>query len=151
MAEFVISEKEEQKNIPELAEEACRKLHEEMKPMDVKFSSSYEPATSTITIIAQALDNEKINNEFLRLFYDALTYLPVDGRGKTFHFELKTFRDFTFKDQKHHYVLETAIDRIPSEGGPTREEWEKYVKQLRFFVNGRQVEMPEPDLFIDEM
>jgi hypothetical protein len=134
-------------------EEVCSAMTEDMKPLVVNVTGEYEEKRKLITFKVKSMDNEQIHDSHLRLFFDMLSYLSIDKYEKFYSFDLYTFANPAFTDDSrlHHYHLETSMDLIPDSGEITRKEWEKFVSQLVYTLDGKPQVFPNPGPFYDEI
>jgi len=131
--------------------DACNQMVEDMKPMQVQLTGSFNPDSNLIELEGKGFDNQEINNKVLNIFFDLFYYLPVDTRGKKYRYKFTTFSDILMKKPKNTYMFETSLDKMPDTGNVTRQDWNQFISQLTATKNGRQMRIPEPVPFWDEV
>ncbi len=138
------------RDLPTIIDEACRSLQEDVKPLSVSLTGTYDFPNNTVLISGRAYNNDEINRKYLNLFFDILYYLPIDTKGKRYRFELITYSDFALRNEKHKYVIETSMEKLPGTAHITRQAWNAFATQLKASKDGSPLVIPAPEPFVDD-
>ena len=141
---------ESKQGINEMIADACKDMIEELKPLAVKMSGSFDATANKLHIIAKTVDGKEANDALFTMFYDIFFYLPIEIKGKKYIFDLYTYTDPTYSKKAHHFHLETSLELMPDTGGFTESQWEKYGSQLVYTKDGKSQDLEAPDMFLDE-
>lgn len=111
--------------------------------------AGFDNEERVLHIEVKAVHEPEIQEPHLGVFYDVFYELEMNVEDVLFEFDWLSFQDQQFTQKLHHYHLRSLVEAMPETGGVSAEEWEQYVEQLEYTIDGREAEL-EPPEFIEE-
>ncbi len=130
--------------------QAIEQLQEDLKPLIIKFDGSINPSAKKLNLTARCMQNEQVQQALQRIFFDLFYYLPMDARGYTYTLNMETYKDPSFSQKVHSFLISTGVDAMPDTGQVTLEDWNRFTSQLTYVMDGIPQEFPRPEPFYDE-
>lgn len=116
---------------------------------NLEFKASFDRDVFTLEAFCE--DTPENLELHTSIFFDAAFYFPM-MENWSYKFMMSTFKDIGAPAAlaSNMVVMETNAGLMPDTGGVTRSEWDRFVKQLVYTVNGDPASLEEPEDFLPE-
>ncbi len=134
---------------PSTIANACASYMSELDPLVDTLDAKFDPTSRTVTVFAEALEDDETHERLLEIYFDFPFHLPMAPPAvERYRMELLTVSE---EGQPcHRYVLESAIDQLPETGGASQAQWASFLAQFTYTLDGAPQAFPMPEDFPDE-
>jgi hypothetical protein len=133
---------------PSVIAEACAHYQNEVDLLD-SLQGRFDPESRTVTVVAEALDDDEVHERVLEIYFDFPFHLPMaPPQVERYRMELLTTTEGG--QACHRYVMESAVEELPDTGGSSETRWASFLGQFLYTLDGAPQTFPMPEDFPPE-